>query len=153
MNYDDLYKSLSLLIENEKYDISLLANTVAFIYEHVSDLNWVGFYLYKDTQLILGPFQGKVACSTIACGKGVCGTALLQKKTVVVPDVLNHKNHITCDANSRSEIVIPIIIENNVYAVLDIDSPIINRFAKEEIDFFEKIVINIQENLKQIIKY
>ena len=140
MNYDSLLASADALIENEKHEISLLSNISAFIYQYIPNLNWSGFYLNKNEVLILGPFQGKIACSIIEKGKGVCGTSFLTRKTIVVPNVHLYDNHIACDSASNSEVVIPIIINNNVYGVLDVDSPLINRFDDELVVFLEKIV-------------
>ena len=151
-----MYKDLSLayegLINNENYEISLLANTSAFIYEHINNLNWVGFYNHIDNKLILGPFQGKVACNVIEPGRGVCGSSLVEKRTIVVDDVANHPNHIYCDFNSKSELVIPIIIDNNVYGVLDLDAPVLKRFDNELVSFLEDVVSLLTKKLNMIKK-
>lgn len=151
MNYEELLSVAENLINSEKYEISLLANVSAFIFEYIEKLNWSGFYLHKDDKLILGPFQGKVACTIIEKGKGVCGTVLETKKTMVVDNVHAHDNHIACDSNSNSEVVVPIIINNNVYGVLDIDSFIFSRFDNELVDFFESLVNLIENKLKTLI--
>ena len=135
--YIELAKSL---LETQPNQIALLANASAFINETIDTLNWAGFYLYDGEKLTVGPFQGKVACSVIELGKGVCGESALNLKTMVVDDVLAHNNHIACDANSRSEIVVPIVIKGKLFGVLDVDSPINNRFDDELINFFEAFV-------------
>lgn len=148
--YQDLLTAYKGLISEEKYEISLLANTSAFVFEHIDKLNWAGFYLHQDKQLILGPFQGKVACNLIQPGKGVCGTSLVTKETIVVDDVANHPNHIYCDFNSKSELVIPIIINDLVYGVFDFDAPILKRFDHELVNFLENIVKLLTNKLIEI---
>ncbi|MFA5471189.1 MAG: GAF domain-containing protein [Acholeplasmataceae bacterium] len=135
--YIELAKSL---LETQPNQIALLSNASAFINDTVDNLNWAGFYLYDGKKLTVGPFQGKAACSTIELGKGVCGEAALKKTTLVVDDVLSHDNHIACDANSRSEVVVPIFINDKLFGVLDVDSPVKNRFDQELVDFFEAFV-------------
>jgi L-methionine (R)-S-oxide reductase len=135
--YIELAKSL---LESQPNQIALLSNATAFINDTVDQLNWAGFYLYDGKNLTVGPFQGKVACSTIALGKGVCGESALLRKTMVVDDVLSYDNHIACDANSRSEVVVPIIINDKLFGVLDVDSPVKNRFDQELVEFFEAFV-------------
>lgn len=150
MNYEELLSVAENLIESEKYEISLLANVSAFIFEYIDKLNWSGFYLHIDDKLILGPFQGKIACNIIDRGKGVCGTVLDTKKTMVVDDVHTHDNHIACDSNSNSEIVVPIIINDHVYGVLDIDSFVFSRFDKDIVNFFERLVNLMEKKLKTL---
>ena len=112
--------------------ISNLANLSAYLFQFIDKLNWVGFYLYEDGELYLGPFQGKPACTNISIGKGVCGTSASTRKTIVVDDVNLFDGHIVCDHDSRSEIVIPIIAKNGaLFGVLDVDSSIKNRFDNE----------------------
>ncbi|MDR1795706.1 MAG: GAF domain-containing protein [Erysipelotrichaceae bacterium] len=117
-----------------------LANLSAFLYDLLPGLNWAGFYLMKDGGLILGPFQGKIACTRIAVGKGVCGTSVLKQETIVVPDVHLFPGHIACDSASESEIVVPIIKDGEVLGVLDIDAPTKNRFSQAEKKFLEAFV-------------
>ncbi|MCL2407070.1 MAG: GAF domain-containing protein [Defluviitaleaceae bacterium] len=122
--------------------IANMANIAALIFEYIDRINWAGFYLYdKETDgLVLGPFQGKVACVRIPLGKGVCGTAAQTRETVVVPDVHVFPGHIACDAASLSEIVVPIICKNGeLVGVLDIDSPILARFSDEDRAVFEEL--------------
>lgn len=140
MNYEILLQSANELFKTEPTQLSLLSNASAFIYENIPNLNWSGFYLFDGHQLTLGPFQGKVACNVIAPGKGVCGTALITKKVQVVDDVNAIDNHIACDGNSQSEVVIPIIHNHEVYGVLDVDAPIIARFDQALVSFLREYV-------------
>lgn len=126
------------LCNNEHY-ISSAANISAFLYESITNVNWVGFYFKKDDYLYLGPFQGKVACTRIPIGKGVCGTALLQNNTLVVDNVHEFEGHIACDSTSNSEIVTPIIHNDKAIGVLDIDSPLFSRFKNSDAELFEEI--------------
>jgi GAF domain-containing protein len=139
MNYETLLKQYqSLLIGRFLTDIS---NTSAFLYEHLPDINWVGFYLLDGNTLYLGPFQGKVACTEIPLTKGVCGRSATERKTVVVADVHQFPGHIACDSRSNAEVVIPLIKDNQLIGVLDVDSPTLNRFNNQaEIQFLEKLV-------------
>lgn len=141
MNKQELLTIAELLLSEQPNELSVLANASAFINDTFDRLNWAGFYLWDGNNLTVGPFQGKVACSVIPLGKGVCGEAALNKKTMVIKDVHKHENHIACDANSRSEVVVPIFMKNRLYGVLDIDSPVVDRFDKELVDFFEDFVL------------
>jgi GAF domain-containing protein len=105
----------------------------------MDNINWAGFYLVNNDELILGPFQGDVACTRISKGKGVCGTSFLRKETIVVPNVNEFKGHIACSSLSKSEIVVPIIKDDNVKAVIDIDAPIYDRFSEKEKEFLESV--------------
>jgi GAF domain-containing protein len=140
MKKDVLLETAKLLLQDQPNELAILSNASAFINDTIDNLNWSGFYLWDGKQLTVGPFQGRVACSTIALGKGVCGEAALKKQTLVIDDVLSHSNHIACDANSRSEIVVPIFIKGRLYGVLDVDAPIINRFDQDLVVFFEEFV-------------
>lgn len=151
MKYIDLIKPLKVLIKDEIKETALLGNVSAFLFEYINDLNWLGFYLNDQNTLYLGPFQGKTAASIIEYGKGVCGTVLKEKATIVVPDVHKLENHIVCDTASNSEVVIPIIINNKVYGLLDVDSPVINRFDQDLVSFFEEVVKIVKEKLISII--
>lgn len=131
-NYDLLIKQLKALVEDEKNAIANLSNASALLNQFLDRVNWVGFYLMEDGELVLGPFQGLPACVRIQVGKGVCGTAASKQETIRVKDVHAFPGHIACDAASQSEIVVPIIKDGNVIGVLDIDSPEKNRF--DEID-------------------
>lgn len=117
-----------------------LANTSAFLFQHLKEINWVGFYLAENETLWLGPFQGLPACTEIAFGKGVCGTAAQTRKVQVVADVHQFPGHIACDPRSRSEIVLPLIHNDRVLGVLDVDSANLNRFSNIEKEFLKKIV-------------
>ncbi|MBR4144271.1 MAG: GAF domain-containing protein [Lachnospiraceae bacterium] len=127
------------------WDITLYANISALLYDALPDLNWAGFYLMRDGELALGPFQGKTACMKIKVGKGVCGTAVQEDRTIRVDDVHLFKGHIACDSASASEIVIPIHKDGRIIGVLDIDSPIKARFTQEDEEGLLKIVHVIEE--------
>lgn len=130
--YRQLIQELNGLIAGEPDFIANLANSAALLYHSLPDLNWAGFYLLKDGELVVGPFQGKPACVRIAIGKGVCGTAAAQRTTQVVRDVNRFPGHIACDAASNSEIVVPMIRNGEVIGVLDLDSPKLARFDEED---------------------
>ncbi|GIN86890.1 hypothetical protein J6TS2_32760 [Heyndrickxia sporothermodurans] len=126
--YDLVNKQLKALIEDEPNRIANLSNASALLNQFLDKINWVGFYLLEENELVLGPFQGLPACVRIPVGKGVCGTSVKERKTLRVPDVNEFPGHIACDSASQSEIVIPIIKNNEVIGVLDIDSPEKDRF-------------------------
>ncbi|MBS4054631.1 MAG: GAF domain-containing protein [Thermaerobacter sp.] len=130
--YQSVNKELLHLIEYEDEWLPALSNAAALLGHQLRDINWVGFYLFKEGLLMLGPFQGKPACSMITLGNGVCGTAACQRETIVVPDVHLFPGHIACDSASQSEIVIPLLKEGHLYGVLDIDSPIKGRFTEAD---------------------
>lgn len=134
--------------ENETDLIANLANASAILNAYMEDINWVGFYLYKNQQLVLGPFQGRPACVRIQNGKGVCGTAFAEDQIQLVPDVHQFPGHIACDDRSRSEIVLPIHHCGKPVAVLDIDSPVLNRFQKIDRDNLLKIVRILEMSCK-----
>lgn len=140
MNYNILLETAKALLESQPNQIARLSNASAFLYESIDTLNWVGFYLYDGNILTVGPFQGKVACAEIELGKGVCGEAAIKNETMVVKDVHQHENHIACDSNSQSEVVVPIYVGGKLYGVLDVDSPVIDRFDLELVKFFEQFV-------------
>lgn len=123
-----------------------LSNAAAYLYERLGNVNWVGFYLADGDDLILGPFQGPVACTSIAKGRGVCGTAFERKETIVVPDVDAFPGHIACSSLSRSEIVIPLIRDGYAWGVLDIDSPVLDRFSDADREDLEEIASYIALN-------
>ncbi|HGO5293779.1 GAF domain-containing protein [Photobacterium damselae subsp. damselae] len=130
--YKRLTQQALVLIEGEKDLIANISNISALLNMELEDINWVGFYLLKDDQLVLGPFQGKPACVRIPVGRGVCGTAVSEKKVQRVADVHAFPGHIACDAVSNSEIVLPLIISGEVIGVLDIDSPSLSRFDQND---------------------
>ncbi|EOC99245.1 GAF domain-containing protein [Caldisalinibacter kiritimatiensis] len=138
--YNYLNLKLTGLICEESDWLANLSNASALLWLLLEDINWAGFYLYKNGELVLGPFQGKPACTHIQIGKGVCGTAAKELKTQVVEDVNKFEGHIACDSASKSEIVIPIVKNEKLVGVLDIDSPILNRFDKEDALYLEKFV-------------
>lgn len=130
--YHQLNQQLAALIGDEQDFIANAANMAALIFHQLPDLNWAGFYLMRDGELVLGPFQGKPACIRIPLGRGVCGTAAAARETQVVPDVHAFPGHIACDADSRSEIVVPLIVGGAVIGVLDLDSPRPGRFDEAD---------------------
>jgi len=138
--YRLIKEQLKSLLENETHLIPNLSNASALLKMALPDTNWVGFYLIKNDELLLGPFQGKPACIHIPIGKGVCGTAVSQAKSQVVADVHKFPGHIACDSESNSEIVIPIYVDNSIVGVLDIDSPIFNRFDESDRENLEEVV-------------
>ena len=144
-DYNLLVQQLKSLAEDEPFYIPVLSNASALINENLDDLNWAGFYLMNNGSLLLGPFQGKVACIRIALGKGVCGTAAENDETLVVPNVHEFPGHIACDCASNSEIVVPIHKDGEVVGVLDIDSPSLNRFSPEDKKGLEAFVQALEE--------
>ena len=131
-DYRTLNAQLSALISGEPRRIANLANAAALLYHTLDGLNWAGFYLLEDDVLVLGPFQGRPACIEIPVGKGVCGTAVAEGKTQLVPDARQFPGHIACDSASNSEIVVPIRVSGEIMGVLDMDSPQIGRFTEED---------------------
>jgi GAF domain-containing protein len=143
--YHLLQEQLKALLEDEPNMIPNLSNASALLNMALVDINWVGFYLMHNNELLLGPFQGKPACIHIPIGKGVCGTAVTLKKTQLVHDVHAFPGHIACDSASRSEIVVPIRVNGSIVGVLDIDSPILNRFDSLDQAGLEKFVQILQD--------
>ncbi|MFD2639836.1 GAF domain-containing protein [Piscibacillus salipiscarius] len=146
-NYELLVKQLDSLLEGEPDAVANLSNASALLNQFLDTVNWVGFYIMRNGELVLGPFQGLPACVRIADGKGVCGTATAERKTMLVPDVNEFPGHIACDAQSQSEIVVPIIMNEEVYGVLDIDSPIKNRFDEVDQKYLEAFVETLKKHL------
>ncbi|WP_130808139.1 GAF domain-containing protein [Senegalia massiliensis] len=138
--YGYLNLKLTGLICEESDWLANLSNSSALLGLLLDDINWAGFYLYKKGELVLGPFWGKPACTHIDIGKGVCGTAAATRQVQIVEDVNKFEGHIACDSASRSEIVLPIINEGELIGVLDIDSPITNRFDKQDGNYLEEFV-------------
>jgi L-methionine (R)-S-oxide reductase len=138
--YASLAQQLTGLLEGERDMIANAANMSALIYQFLPDLNWAGFYFMRGPELVLGPFQGKTACVRIAVGRGVCGTAVERKASIVVPDVHAFPGHIACDSASRSELVVPLIKNGQALGVLDLDSPNPNRFDDEDREGCETLV-------------
>jgi L-methionine (R)-S-oxide reductase len=139
-NYDLLIKQLKALVEDEKNAIANFSNASALLNQFLDRVNWVGFYLMEDGELVLGPFQGLPACVRIPLGKGVCGTAASSQETLRVEDVHAFPGHIACDAASQSEIVVPMVKDGQVIGVLDIDSPEKNRFDELDQQKLEEFV-------------
>lgn len=138
--YEELLRQARGLLDGERDLIANAANVSSLIWQIVPDLNWAGFYLMKEGELVLGPFQGKPACVRIALGKGVCGTAAARRETVLVEDVHAFPGHIPCDSASNSELVVPVIKGGVVHGVLDLDSPLHARFDAEDRAGFEALV-------------
>ena len=149
MKNELLLKQYVALIEGVDKEISILSNTSAFLMEMMKDVSWVGFYLYDKT-LYLGPFQGKVACTIIPMNRGVCGCSAYQRETIIVENVHEFKGHIACDSASNSEIVVPIVFNNNLYGVLDLDSTSFSRFSEEDKLFLECLVSILVQHLQNI---
>lgn len=138
--YDNLLPQITSLLETETDAVANMANVSAALFNGLPDLNWAGFYILRGEELVLGPFQGKPACVRIKIGRGVCGTCAQTGQAQVVKDVHQFPGHIACDSASKSEIVIPIFKEKQLWGVLDIDAPIENRFDEEDQLYLEKIV-------------
>lgn len=144
-SYKIMTAQLEALSESSRNYIPLLSNASALINESMKDLNWAGFYIVRDGALLLGPFQGKTACVNIAKGKGVCGTAYERDETQLVKNVHEFPGHIACDSASNSEIVVPIHKDGKVVAVLDIDSPLLERFDENDKEGLEAFVRKLEE--------
>ncbi|ABV87255.1 GAF domain-containing protein [Shewanella pealeana] len=142
--YDTLNRQVLALLDGEDDTIAALANFSALLNDNLTDLNWVGFYLLKNDELVLGPFQGKVACSRIPIGKGVCGTAVATNSTQRVDDVHQFAGHIACDSASNSELVVPLRQNGTVIGVLDIDSPSLSRFSEIDQQGVETLVKSLE---------
>ena len=138
--YRELNGQLTGLLSGERNALANAANTAALLYEALPGLNWAGFYFLQEGELVLGPFQGKVACVRIALGKGVCGTAAARRETLVVQDVHEFPGHIACDSASNSEIVLPLLSGERLWGVLDLDSPILNRFDQDDAAGLREVV-------------
>jgi GAF domain-containing protein len=144
--YKTIIPQISSLVQGEKNLIANLANVVSALKYTFDYYLWVGFYFVDSknkSELVVGPFQGKVACTRLKTGSGVCGTAVAKKETILVEDVNNFPGHIFCDADSRSEIVVPVIKNGEVIAVLDIDSGLYSAFDKEDKKYLEEIISNV----------
>lgn len=147
VNYNTLIKQVIACIDGETDLIANMSNISALLAMELEDINWVGFYLLKGDELVLGPFQGKPACVRIPVGKGVCGTAIATNTVQRVADVHQFDGHIACDAVSNSEIVIPFTVKGALYGVLDIDSPILSRFSQFDEDGLVSLVDELQKRL------
>lgn len=147
INYKFVAQRLVALTDGVPYETANLANASALLWQHMADINWVGFYKMTDGLLVLGPFQGKPACVKIAVGKGVCGTAVAEDKTQLVYDVHDFPGHIACDSASNSEIVIPLHVGGEIWGVLDIDSPFVGRFTEEDREGLETVAAVLERVL------
>ena len=146
-DYSLLVEQVKAFAEDSTWDITLYANVSALLFESLENLNWAGFYLIRDGELVLGPFQGKTACMRIPIGKGVCGTAVKENRIIRVEDVHLFKGHIACDCASESEIVLPIHHDDKIIGVLDIDSPVKSRFTVEDEKGLAELVKVIEKNI------
>jgi GAF domain-containing protein len=144
--YRELASALRALIAGESDWTANLANASALLFHSLPDLNWAGFYLLKQDELVVGPFQGKPACVRIAIGKGVCGTAAARRETVIVTNVHEFPGHIACDSASNSEIVVPLIRGTSLLGVLDLDSPSLGRFDEQDREGLEPFVEILMNN-------
>ena len=147
MNYELLLEQIREMIQEEPWYVAAFSNLSALLMTSLPDLNWAGFYLLREGLLVVGPFQGKPACIHIAPGRGVCGTALEKDETQVVPDVHAFPGHIACDGASRSEMVIPLHHKGQVLAVMDLDSPLPDRFAADA-ELLRRAAEIIEENIR-----
>ena len=147
-NEQTLEQALQSLTADEPDALANLANSAALLYHGMSQINWAGYYLFKDNQLVLGPFQGKPACIRIPMGKGVCGTAAQNRAAIIVPDVHQFPGHIACDAASASEIVLPIIKQGRLLGVLDIDSPVKGRFQETDRVVLQRFVDILADSIR-----
>lgn len=145
--YKLLVSQIEALADTDSSYIPLLSNVSALLNEVLDDINWVGFYIMRDNKLVLGPFQGKVACVHIEIGKGVCGTCVKEDRVQRIEDVHQFKGHIACDTASNSEMVLPIHKDNKIVAVLDIDSPGFNRFSMDDEVGLKKVVKILEKRL------
>ena len=148
MDYDLLCRQLEEFIKEDSFYIPVLSNASALLFETLPNLNWAGFYLIRDNRLVLGPFQGKSACIHIEKGKGVCGSAWESDKVLVVPDVHEFPGHIACDSQSESEIVIPLHKNDEVFGVLDIDSPLKDRFSEKDKEGLESFAMILERQMR-----
>lgn len=145
-SYNESFDMLTALLDGESDPVVIMSNISAHIFDSMSDLNWAGFYRVKNGELILGPFQGKVACMHISFDRGVCGAAYKDGSTTIVDNVHEFPGHIACDSASNSEIVIPVHgADRSVIGVLDVDSPVLSRFKNEEASFLTDIVTFIEK--------
>jgi L-methionine (R)-S-oxide reductase len=145
--YSNIASQLRSLLEGERDFIANAANVSSLLYHSLPNLNWAGFYLLKEGELVLGPFQGKPACVRIAIGKGVCGTAAERRQTILVENVHEFPGHIACDSESNSEIVVPLIRDQQLIGVLDLDSPLFGRFDDEDANGLKNLVSLFMESM------
>ena len=148
IDYEVLRKQVSGLLTEEPYYVAAMSNISSVLKDALPDINWAGFYILRGGRLVVGPFQGKPACIHIGIGSGVCGCCVRQDRTIAVADVHTFPGHIACDSASNSEIVIPIHCGGRVAAVLDIDSPLLDRFSEEDRTGLERIVSLMEKMLE-----
>ncbi|WP_313485529.1 GAF domain-containing protein [Pseudescherichia sp.] len=146
--YAELNRDFQALMAGETSFLATLANTSALLFERLEGVNWAGFYLLEDDTLVLGPFQGKIACVRIPVGRGVCGTAVAQNSVQRVEDVHAFDGHIACDAASNSEIVLPLVVKGEIIGVLDIDSTVFSRFTTEDEQGLRELVSHLERLLE-----
>jgi GAF domain-containing protein len=149
-NYDTLNQQALALLGDEPDLVANLANISSLLFNELSDINWAGFYLYKDAQLVLGPFQGRPACIRIPMGKGVCGTAAQTLTIQRIKDVHDFPGHIACDAASNSEIVLPLVVNGELFGVLDIDAPIFDRFTAADETGLTQLAVILVNHLERM---
>lgn len=149
-NYDTLNQQALALLGDEPDVVANLANISSLLFNELSDINWAGFYLYKDDQLVLGPFQGRPACIRIPIGKGVCGTAAQTLTIQRITDVHDFPGHIACDAASNSEIVLPLVVNGKLFGVLDIDAPIFDRFTAADETGLTQLAVILVNHLERM---
>ncbi|MBI2429277.1 MAG: GAF domain-containing protein [Ignavibacteriales bacterium] len=143
--YEELLPQITSLLNDEPNSIANMANVVAALKQTFDYYSWVGFYLFdkQSNELVLGPFQGKIACTRIGFGKGVCGASFQQKETIIVPDVEQFPGHIYCDGGTKSEIVVPIFLQSNIIGVLDVDSYAFDSFDETDKKYLEQLLATI----------
>lgn len=146
-DYETLIAQADALTNGIPHRIANLANVSALIFDTLEDLNWAGFYLLEGETLVLGPFQGKPACIEIPVSRGVCGAAVREDRTKLVPDVHAFKGHIACDSASRSELVVPLHVNSEIFGVLDLDSPTLSRFTEADREGMERLARVLERNL------
>ena len=149
-NYDTLNQQALALLGDEPDVVANLANISSLLFNELSDINWAGFYLYKDAQLVLGPFQGRPACIRIPMGKGVCGTAAQTLTIQRITDVHDFPGHIACDAASNSEIVLPLVVNGELFGILDIDAPIFDRFTAADESGLTQLAVILVNHLERM---
>lgn len=148
---DSMVRVIKAQAEGESDPLALICNTTAIMDAYLDDINWIGFYFLRNGELVLGPFQGKPACTRIKGGEGVCGTCVSQRRPMIVEDVDAFPGHIACDSASRSEVVVPVIHEDRVIAVIDCDSPNLNRFSETEANALEAVAEFLADHIHQIL--
>ena len=151
MEYGLLVQQAHEMIKDSTWEITMLSNLSALLYTSLDRINWAGFYIIRNGELVLGPFQGKPACIRIPKGKGVCGAAVEDRKIVQISDVDKFPGHIVCDSDSKSEIVLPIFVGNEVWGVLDIDSPVTGRFDDTDELFLSEIVHQLEHYIAPLV--